>query len=147
MIPFAILVLGPRLQVGVFAVTWGCFFLAVTNLADGTRHTPESLENAVKSFRGSERQVLRVVVFPAILPYVLASLRQNLSVALIVGVVTDMVLGRAGLGVYIIKAQGVLRTDLMYAAILLLALLGYVSYALLESVERRFFPWWARRSQ
>jgi ABC-type nitrate/sulfonate/bicarbonate transport system permease component len=145
MIPFAILVFGLRFRVGLFSVAWGCFFLAVTNVADGTRHTPEPLELAVRSFRGSEPKVLRIVVLPSILPYVLASLRQNISVALIIGVVTDMVLGRAGLGYYIIRAQGVLATDRMYAAIVVIAIIGYVVYAVLDLLERRLFPWWSER--
>ena len=142
-VPMALLVFADSFLVGVFAVAWGCFFLAVINVIAGVKHIPETLQDAARSFGAGEVTVLRKVGIPSLLPYFLSSLRQNVSVALIVIVVADMVIGLSGLGFYILRTQSNALFGRMYAAITLIAIIGYLVFRLLESAQRRLFPWWS----
>ncbi len=146
MVPMALLVLADSFLVGVFAVAWGCFFLAVINVIAGVKHIPTTLQDAARSFGAGEVKVLRKVGIPSLLPYFLSSLRQNVSVALIVIVVADMVIGLSGLGFYILRTQSNALFGRMYAAIALIAVIGYLAFRILEETQRRLFPWWSETS-
>ena len=69
-----------------------------------------------------------------------------MSVALIVIVVADMVIGLSGLGFYILRTQSNALFGRMYASITLIAVIGYVAFRLLEVAQRRLFPWWSKTS-
>lgn len=142
-VPLALLVFADTFRVEVFAVAWAVFFLSIINVIGGVRHVPETLEMAARSFGGTETIVLRKVAVPWLLPFFLSSLRQNVSVALIVIVVSDMVIGLSGLGFYILRNQGKALFDRMYAAIVIISIIGYASYKLLEVLQYRLFPWWS----
>ena len=142
-VPMALLILADSFLVGAFAVAWGCFFLAVINVISGVKHIPNTLQDAARSFGAGEVRVLRKVGIPSLLPYFLSSLRQNVSVALIVIVVADMVIGLSGLGFYILRTQSNALFGRMYASITLIAVIGYVVFRLLEEAQRRLFPWWS----
>ena len=145
-VPMALLILADSFLVGAFAVAWGCFFLAVINVISGVKHIPNTLQDAARSFGAGEVKVLRKVGIPSLLPYFLSSLRQNVSVALIVIVVADMVIGLSGLGFYILRTQSNALFGRMYASITLIAIIGYVAFRLLEEAQRRLFPWWSETS-
>ena len=145
-VPMALLILADSFLVGAFAVAWGCFFLAVINVLSGVKHIPNTLQDAARSFGAGEVKVLRKVGIPSLLPYFLSSLRQNVSVALIVIVVADMVIGLSGLGFYILRTQSNALFGRMYASIALIAVIGYVAFRLLEVTQRRLFPWWSETS-
>ena len=146
-VPMALLILADSFLVGAFAVAWGCFFLAVINVISGVKHIPNTLQDAARSFGAGEVKVLRKVGIPSLLPYFLSSLRQNVSVALIVIVVADMVIGLSGLGFYILRTQSNALFGRMYASITLIAVIGYVAFRLLEEAQRRLFPWWSETSR
>lgn len=145
-VPMALLILADSFLVGAFAVAWGCFFLAVINVISGVKHIPNTLQDAARSFGAGEVKVLRKVGIPSLLPYFLSSLRQNVSVALIVIVVADMVIGLSGLGFYILRTQSNALFGRMYASIALIAVIGYVAFRILEEAQRRLFPWWSETS-
>lgn len=145
-VPLAILVFADSFLVGAFAVAWGCFFLAIINVISGVRHIPLTLQEAARSFGAGEVKMLTKVGIPSLLPFFLSSLRQNVSIALIVIVVADMVIGLSGLGFYILRSQGSALFGRMYAAIVLISIIGYVVFRVLESTQRHLFPWWSEAS-
>ena len=68
----------------------------------------------------------------------------GLGLALIVTVVAEMIAGSEGIGYYLMTMQFAMRAGDMYAAILLLALLGYVLNLCMLGVERRVLHWFQR---
>lgn len=142
-VPLAIVWFADSILVGAFAVAWGCFNLAVINVIAGVRQIPTTLQDAARTFGAGEVKILRTVGIPSLLPYFLSSLRQNVSVALIVIVVADMVIGLSGLGFYILRNQGSAQFGRMYAAIVVISILGYATFSVLEAAQKRLFPWWS----
>ena len=67
-----------------------------------------------------------------------------LALALIVSVVAEMIAGSQGIGYYIMTMQYAMRSSDMYAAIFLLAALGYALNLVLLGVEQRVLHWWRR---
>jgi ABC-type nitrate/sulfonate/bicarbonate transport system permease component len=81
-------------------------------------------------------------VLPASLPYILAGMRISLALALIVTVVSEMIAGSAGIGYFIMTMQYALRAPDMYAAIFVLAALGYALNRGFLAIERRILHWY-----
>ena len=59
-------------------------------------------------------------------------------------VVAEMIAGSEGIGYYIMTMQYAMRPGDMYAAIFLLAALGYSLNFILLTVEHRLLHWWQR---
>jgi ABC-type nitrate/sulfonate/bicarbonate transport system permease component len=86
------------------------------------------------------RRLFRVTL-PAILPYVLAGIRVALALALVTTVVAEMIAGEQGVGHYLVLMQFAGRAEEMYAAVLVLAFLGYALNRGFLWLERRLIGW------
>ena len=86
----------------------------------------------------------RKIIFPAALPFLLAGMRISLALALVVAVVAEMIAGNQGIGHYLILMQYAVRPQDMYAAILLLALSGYLLNKIFMLIERRLIHWYSQ---
>lgn len=116
----------------------------LVNTIAGVRAVDPTALDVARTFQAGQLRTLVNVVLPASLPYILAGLRTSLALALIVSVVAEMVAGSEGIGYYIMTMQYAMRSSDMYAAIFLLAALGYSLNLILLAVERRSLHWWRR---
>jgi ABC-type nitrate/sulfonate/bicarbonate transport system permease component len=141
-IPPLILILGVDDAMKIFIVAFSAFFPVLVNTIAGVRAVDRVALDVARTFGvGRLRTALRVVL-PAALPFVLAGMRISLALALIVTVVAEMIAGSAGIGYYIMTMQYALRAGDMYAAIFLLAALGYALNRGFLAIERRALHWY-----
>jgi ABC-type nitrate/sulfonate/bicarbonate transport system permease component len=141
-IPPLILLLGVDDAMKIFIVAFSAFFPVLVNTVSGVRAVdPVAIDVARTLGVGRLRTVLRVVL-PASLPYLLAGMRISLALALIVTVVAEMIAGSAGIGYYIMTMQYALRAGDMYAAIFVLAAVGYGLNRGFLAAERRILHWY-----
>jgi ABC-type nitrate/sulfonate/bicarbonate transport system permease component len=144
-VPPLILLLGIDHAMKVFAVAFACFFPVLVNTVGGVRAVDPTALDVARTFQVGRLRTLLRVVLPASLPFILAGLRTSLALALIVSVVAEMIAGSEGIGYYIMTMQYAMQPSAMYAAIFLLAAVGYGLNLALLAVERRLVPWWQRR--
>jgi ABC-type nitrate/sulfonate/bicarbonate transport system permease component len=85
--------------------------------------------------------VIWKIALPSSMPDILAGMRLGLTVSLILAVVGEMLTGRDGLGNWILLAARSFRAPDLYAGVILLGLLGYVSAQGLAWVESRLLRW------
>jgi ABC-type nitrate/sulfonate/bicarbonate transport system permease component len=84
------------------------------------------------------------VTLPAALPSIATGIRISASIALLVCVTAEFVVGAAGgggIGSYMAAQQNAARIPELYGAILATALLGYLVNAGLRAAERRTIFW------
>ncbi len=143
-VPPLILLLGIDHAMKVFAVSFACCFPVLVNTVSGVRAVDPTALDVARTFQVGRLRTLANVVLPASLPYILAGMRTSLALALIVSVVAEMIAGSEGIGYYIMTMQYAMRPGDMYAAIFLLAALGYGLNLLLLTVEQRLLHWWQR---
>lgn len=143
-VPPLILLLGIDHAMKVFAVSLACFFPVLVNTVGGVRAVDPTALDVARTFQVGRLRTLLQVVLPASLPFILAGLRTSLALALIVSVVAEMIAGSEGIGYYIMTMQYAMRPSDMYAAIFLLAAMGYGLNLALLAVERRLLHWWQR---
>lgn len=143
-VPPLILLLGIDHAMKVFVVSFACFFPVLVNTVGGVRAVDPTALDVARTFQVGRLRTLLRVVLPASLPYILAGMRTSLAIALIVSVVAEMIAGSEGIGFYIMTMQYAMRPGDMYAAIFLLAAVGYGLNLALLAVERRLLHWWQR---
>jgi len=143
-VPPLILLLGIDHAMKVFAVAFACFFPVLVNTVGGVRAIDPIALDVARTFQVGRLRTLATVVLPASLPFILAGLRTSLALALIVSVVAEMIAGSEGVGYYIMTMQYAMRPSDMYAAIFLLAALGYGMNLALLAMEHRLLHWWRR---
>ena len=81
------------------------------------------------------------VGLPNALPDVLGGLRLSLTVALILAIVGEMLASQEGLGTAVMQAARSFRSADLFAGVVLLALIGVGSNAILSLIERRLLRW------
>ena len=143
-VPPLILLLGIDHAMKIFAVALACFFPVLVNTVGGVRAVDPTALDVARTLQVGRMRTLIQVVLPASLPFILAGLRTSLALALIISVVAEMIAGSEGIGYYIMTMQYAMRPSDMYAAIFLLAAVGYGLNLALLAVERRLLHWWQR---
>lgn len=114
-----------------------CFFPLLENTLAALEQTdPQQLE-LLRALGASRWQTLWRLQVPAGRHTLAAGLRVALVLAWVGTVVSEFISASQGLGAVIIGAQGAMDTALLFAALVLIALIGTASYGLLHAIERR----------
>jgi sulfonate transport system permease protein len=119
----------------------GAFFPVYTTVAASLRHVDHHLVEAGRAFGLSGVRLFTTVQLPAVLPAVIAGLRLALAQAWLFLVAAELIASSMGLGFLLSDSQNNGRTDRLFLAIILLAILGIITDSLLGLFER----WTARR--
>jgi ABC-type nitrate/sulfonate/bicarbonate transport system permease component len=143
-VPPLILVLGVDDQLKLFVIAFSVFFPVLVNTIAGVRAVDPVALDVARTLRVGPLRTLRCVVVPASLPYIFAGMRISLALGLIVTVLAEMIAGSAGIGYYLVTTQYAMRASDMYAAIILLAVFGYLLNRLFLYVEHRVLHWYHR---
>ena len=119
------------------------YFPVTANFYDGLRHTPGGwLDLArVMAPEGRRWAVLWHIAIPAALPALGSGLRVAAAVAPIGAVLGEWVGASAGLGYLMLQANSRMQIDLLFAALLVLAVLAVGLYFLVDAGLRRLLPW------
>lgn len=141
LIPFGILVFGLGDTMKIFIIVSGSVWPILLNTIDGVRGVDRGLLEMARAYNVGRGARLREIVVPATLPRVVAGMRTSMSIAIILMVVSEMVASRDGVGYFVLESQRRFAIGDMWAGILLLGLLGYVSNFLFVRAERRVLHW------
>jgi NitT/TauT family transport system permease protein len=116
-------------------------FAVVIDTTLGLRSVPPDTIDLARTQRGSRWKVLsRIKIFCA-LPHLFAGLKVAMSLALVGAIVGEFVSSQRGLGYVILSAQGMFDTPRVFAAIMILAVLGVLLIEALSVAERFALPW------
>jgi ABC-type nitrate/sulfonate/bicarbonate transport system permease component len=136
LIPLALLMFGFGLRlessVVAFASVWPILLMTI---AAGRGIEPRLVEVA-RTLEFSPFSRVRKIILPAALARGVVGLRLSLAIALVVAVTVEIVLNPRGLGHTMMAAQQALRSDIMYAQLLWLGLVGWAINAASERALR-----------
>lgn len=119
------------------------FFPITINMVLGLKRTDDDLILLMRSVGASRTQILTRIQIPNSLPYLFAGMRIAITLAVIGAVVAEFAGSQDGLGHMIQFASTQLDTAQMFAALLVVSLLGLVFYyavGLIETLAARRFP-------
>ena len=117
------------------------FFPIVINAVTGMQSTDSDALALFKTLRANRLQILFHLRLPNSLPFVFAAAKVSITLALVGAVIGEFVGADSGLGYVILVSSSQLQTDLAFAAILLLAVIGMVLFWMVGMIERFVIPW------
>ncbi len=126
----------------VTLIAIGAFFPVYTTVASALRHVDPHLVEAGRAFGLRGAPLLLRVQLPAATPAVVAGLRLALAQSWLFLVAAELIASSMGLGFLLNDSQFNGRTDRILLAIVLLAVLGKTTDALVGVVERRLLRRW-----
>ena len=137
LIPLFIIWFGFGLLTSVLFVYTFSFFPIILIVSQGVKNTDKLFIEVARVGCASEGQIFTKVIIPSSAPYIFASLRLGLSIALIGVVIAQLELVVTGVGNLLLLGQEFYRTDQILAILIVLAIVGYILSEFLRLVERR----------
>ena len=123
-----------------------CIFPIVVNVATGLATTEPELEDVLKALGASKGEVLWNVGLPRTLPYFFASLKVAITLAFVGTVLSETVAANRGIGNVMMIASSNFDVPLVFAGLIILAILGVLLYLLFAFVEYRLCGWAMRKN-
>lgn len=140
-VSLGLLLLGFSMTTRIYAIAFGCFWPVVLNTTDGARHVDQQLLDTARVAGLSRARILARVVLPASLPQAGAGLRFSVSLALIGMVIAELLGSSSGLGYFINNAENNFAFADVWAAVVVLGIIGWLGTALFALAERRVLRW------
>lgn len=140
-IPLVILWFGVGYGGRLFIVWLGTVIPILVNTAIGVRNGRRDLVEVATSFGISERDLIRHVILPGAVPYVVAGLKIATGRALIGVVIAEIFLDLTGVGGIIQTESAFFRTAPMLAGVVTFGIIGTVMLGIMGKLENRFSAW------
>jgi ABC-type nitrate/sulfonate/bicarbonate transport system permease component len=146
--PLLVIWFGLGLLPKVLVVVLVTFFPVTVALLDGLAATSRDATSLLETMGASRSQVLLKLRLPGALPSFFTGLRIAVTYAVIGAIFGEQVGAVNGLGIWMILSKNLFRTDLVFAAILITAVLTLCLWLLVGLAERLTIPWYreARRT-
>jgi len=141
LIPFILSLMGFGFAPKVLVVFLFAVFPILYNTVEGARSIKPELIEVAKSYRSSEWALWREVMVPYTLPYTMTGVRQAIGRALVGMIAAEFFLSATGLGALIMTASQSFDTAGVFAAILVIGLLGVGLMRIGTMLEARFARW------
>jgi len=122
------------------------FFPIVVNVATGLVTIEPETEDVLKALGASRLDIMTKVGIPRSLPYLFGALKVSITLAYVGSVIGEQNASNQGIGNLITRASADFNVPLIFAALLVLAVLGVFLVAIVDLVENRMTGW-AKRSQ
>lgn len=143
--PLIIVWFGFELQSKIIMVSLICFFPTFVSSVVGLKSYNTDLADMYRAFNASRRQIFLSVKLPSAANGIFAGLEISIVLALHGMVVAEFIASRRGLG-HVIEASRVsFDVALMFAAVVILAVIGVVSNQLIKFIRRKVV-FWERRT-
>ena len=143
LVPLLILWLGLGFTVKVAIIFLLSVFPICINTWLGVTAVPKTLIEVGKSFVAPNSVILRRIILPATLPYIMAGIRLAVGRAVVAMVIAEFFTSISGLGAIIITSANNFDTATTFVPIIIIMLLAVALNFLIGAVERWVAPWQA----
>ena len=149
LVPIFMLFFGIEDTMKIVVIAFGCMWPILLNTVEGVRAVDEVLSDTARTYGITGSARLRTLVLRSASPQIFAGLRQGLSVAIILMVISELFAASNGLGYAIVQAQRSFAIPEMWAGMLMLGVLGFLLALIFRAVENRQLAWYhgLRRAQ
>lgn len=141
LLPLALVIFGIGEQSKVLMIALAAFFPMLINSLAGVQQIDPLTWEVARHYQARGWILLRRVILPGSLPMILAGVKLAVNAALLITVTVELVTARQGLGANIWLAWQTLRTENLYAALIVIALLGLGINWALERLTAYWIPW------
>ena len=141
LIPLAVLLYGSTIRSTLILVVYASFWQVLVNVLHGVADVDPVARDTAAAYRLPAIARIRYLIWPTTLPYAVTGIRLATSVALILTVTGELIIGSPGLGKEIAVAQASGATPAMYAMVLIAGLAGVADNLITRTAERRVLAW------
>lgn len=117
------------------------FFPIVVNVATGLATLEPEWQDVLRSLGASRWDIFRKIGVPRSLPYFFASMKVAVTLAFVGAVIAETVASNRGIGYLMLSASARFEVPLVFAGLVVVALMGVVLFAAFSIVERRLTGW------
>ena len=143
-VPIFVLWFGSGTTPAVLTAMVICVFPIVVNIATGLATTEPELEDVLKTLGASKTEILWNVGLPRAMPYFFASLKVAITLSFVGAVLSETVASNMGIGNVMMTASSNFQVSLVFAGLIILALMGVALYAVFSLLESRVTGWATR---
>lgn len=145
LLPIAMVLLGigPQMRIGLIA--FGALWPTLLSTIDAVRNADPALGDVARVYAVRRPRKLLQMVLPAAAPMIVAGMRTSLLYSITLIVLSEMVGASAGLGHSVLLAQRTFQVADMWAAIIMLGLVGLALNAAFVVFERTILRWHRQR--
>jgi NitT/TauT family transport system permease protein len=119
-------------------------FVFILNVTEGIRTVDPDMVDLMRTMRAPRAYIMRKVMIPSIVPWLIASFRIGIGLSLVGAVVSELIGANRGLGWYVVRAGGQLDTAGVFTGLFLLMLIAMIANQIIFMIERKVLHW--RRS-
>lgn len=140
--PILLIWVGQNLSTKVIATVLNAFFPVVVALYDGLRSPEREQIEMLEAAGASRMQIFTKLCMPAAMPMLFAGLKVASIRALTGAIAGEYVVGKGGLGYYARAMAGQLEMGEVFASVILVSVVGVISYLTVVALERIVMPWY-----
>jgi ABC-type nitrate/sulfonate/bicarbonate transport system permease component len=140
-LPPALRVLGLSDAMIVFVVAFGCVWPVLLGAIQGFGALDTRLTEVARMLNVSAFDRLLKFQLPAALPDIFAGMRVSIAIALIVTVASEMLSSQPGVGYLMLVAARAFRSADIFAGIIVLGALGFLTNYVTQKIEDRLLRW------
>jgi NitT/TauT family transport system permease protein len=123
------------------------FFPIVVNVATGLATLEPELRDVLRSLGATRTDILIKVGFPRAQPFFYASLKIAITLAFVGSVLSETVASNKGVGYLMMSASSKFNMPLVFAGLLVIAVMGIIMYEIFNRIERHTTKWATRGGQ
>lgn len=139
--PLLIVWLGYGLWPKVVVTGLIVFFPVVVTAVDGLRSASDEMVDLFRTLGASRRQAFTKLLLPSSLPSLLSGLKVAATLSVVGATIGEWIGARQGLGYLMLQSNALLRSEVVFAALLMLTLIGLLLFGALRIIERRLLRW------
>ena len=147
LVPLFLLWLGIGEASKIAVVAAGAIFPVLINTYNGVRGVNPILIWRAQTLGPTQVEILYKVVLRAALPSIFVGARIAMALAWVILIAAEMVAARSGLGFRILYGQQMFETNVVFAGLLTISLLGFAFDRLLQAMSHRICGWYFRLDQ
>src|SRR5687767_10518737 len=117
------------------------FFPVVVSAVQGFKSVDPDMVDLARAMQGSRFRVFCAVNLPHAMPAIFSGLKVSITLAVVGAVVGEFVGSNSGIGYVLQRSIGTFDLPTMFAALVILALLGVVLFWVVDRIERLVIPW------
>lgn len=140
-LPLVMLIFGLGESSKWVIIAIGVFFPMLINTMAGVMGIDKIYHDVGRNFGASQRDQYLTIALPGALPLVLAGVRLGWGTALLLMVTAELLASKSGLGYLIWQGWQSFAIPQMYVGIIVVSLLGFVSFLLIDYIARWLVPW------
>ncbi len=144
LVPIFVVWLGFGGQNIIIVVALTSFFPVLMNTIDGLINVNPDLIELTDTLRATWWQQFKIVRFPNALPHIFTGLKIAAPLSVIGAVVAEFIIGLSGLGYMVQLGTWIIHSEITYAAVVWMTVLGMLMLTLIQLVERGVSPWYKR---